>query len=49
MAKKGKSEKLDPVSISTWARIKSAGEAPIGGKPYGAEKMSEQKKPKKKK
>ena len=42
---KGEGKPLDPMSISTWARIKSAGKAPIGGKPYGAE-VSGKKKPK---
>lgn len=38
MAKK--EEKLDPMSLATWARLRSAGKAPIGGKPYGAENSS---------
>jgi hypothetical protein len=33
----GEDKPLNPVSIATWARIKSAGKAPIGGKPYDAE------------
>lgn len=40
-------DKLDPVSIATWARLRSAGAAPIGAKPYGAEVAKS--KPKKKK
>lgn len=43
--KKGKP--LDPVSLATWARLRSAGAAPIGAKPYGAE-ISKPKKKKKK-
>jgi hypothetical protein len=37
MAEDPKKKPLDPVSLSTWARLRSAGKAPIGGKPYGAE------------
>lgn len=40
---------LDPVSISTWARLRSAGKAPIAGKPYGAEVYKPKKKGKKSK
>lgn len=35
----------DPVSLATWARIRAAGKAPIGAKPYADEVA----KPKKKK
>lgn len=34
---KEKTKPLDPVSIATWARLRSAGKPAIGGKPYGAE------------
>jgi hypothetical protein len=32
---------LDPMSLATWARLRSAGAAPIGGKPNGAENMDQ--------
>lgn len=44
MSEKKKSKPLDPVSISTWARIRSAGKN--GGKPFGAE-VSKKKRKKK--
>lgn len=47
--KKTKSKKeLDATSLATWARLRAAGKAPIGGKPYGAE-ISKDKPSKKKK
>ena len=35
--KKKKKRKLDAMSLATFARLVSAGKAPIGGKPYDAE------------
>jgi hypothetical protein len=34
---KKKKKKLATQALATWARLKSAGKAPIAGKPYDAE------------
>jgi len=36
-----KRRKFDPVTESTWERLRSAGHAPIAGKPHGAERMDQ--------
>ena len=43
------SKKFDPVTLATWARLRAAGKAPMGGKPFGAEISSTPKKKEKKK
>jgi hypothetical protein len=35
--KKKKKKKMSAQALATWARLRSAGRAPIGGKPLGAE------------